>query len=83
MLSYNDERRAIGFDVSVHRLSPGKAGMDGRIHHHQAGIIFAFEKSRAHKPGFSPLVNPSAAEKTPDLPLAVAPGAVSIPRGLN
>jgi hypothetical protein len=28
-LSYDDERRAIGFDVSVHRLSPGKAGMDG------------------------------------------------------
>jgi hypothetical protein len=29
MLSYNDERRAIGFDVGVHRLSLGKAGMDG------------------------------------------------------
>jgi hypothetical protein len=28
-LSYDDERPAIGFDVSVHRLSPGKAGMSG------------------------------------------------------
>jgi hypothetical protein len=28
-LSYDDERRATGFDVSVHRLSPGKAGMNG------------------------------------------------------
>jgi hypothetical protein len=28
-LSYDNKRRAIGFDVSVHRLSPGKAGMNG------------------------------------------------------
>jgi hypothetical protein len=28
-LSYDDKRRAIGFDVSLHRLSPGKAGMNG------------------------------------------------------
>src|SRR5262245_10906000 len=34
-LSYDDKRRAIGFDVSVHRLSPGKAGMSGRIDHHR------------------------------------------------
>jgi hypothetical protein len=46
MLRYNDERRAIGFDVCVHRLSPGKAGMDGRIHH-QTGIIFMYVR----KPG--------------------------------
>jgi hypothetical protein len=32
-LSYNNERRAIGFDVGVHRRSPGKAGIGGRIHH--------------------------------------------------
>jgi len=32
-LSYNEERRAIGFDAGDDRLSPGKAGTDGRIDH--------------------------------------------------
>jgi hypothetical protein len=32
-LKYDSERRAIGFDDGVYRLSTGKAGMDDRIHH--------------------------------------------------
>jgi hypothetical protein len=37
-LKYDNERRAIGSDVSDHRLSPGKAGSEGQIHHR--GKIF-------------------------------------------
>src|SRR5215470_1891079 len=33
ILSFGAERRAISFDDGVHRLSPGKAGMDGRVDH--------------------------------------------------
>jgi hypothetical protein len=32
-LSFDDNHHILGFEVSVHRRSPGKAGMGGRIHH--------------------------------------------------
>jgi hypothetical protein len=32
-LIYDDKRRAIGFEAGDDRLSPGKAGTDGRIDH--------------------------------------------------
>jgi len=37
-LNDDDERHDIGFDDSVHCLSPSKAGMDYQIHH---GLIIA------------------------------------------
>jgi hypothetical protein len=43
-LSYDDNRRAIGFDVGIHRLSPGKAGT-GRGIDHAAEIFFARESA--------------------------------------
>jgi hypothetical protein len=44
---FDDERRAIGFDVGARRLSPGKAGMNGRIHHHRELFLRTAEIAKA------------------------------------
>jgi hypothetical protein len=44
---FDDERRAIGFDDSARRLSPGKAGMDGRIYHRRELFLRTAEIEKA------------------------------------